>query len=320
MTPHKNQEFIKENLITAELSRRSGDTPSVYSAYTALASYYSSPSISDPKTSVYFQEKCLEISKLTGDWSGEMRANHELGKVFSMMGDLDGAIRFHERHMTLAREKGMMEEKVLASSELEKVYGRSAEEMGDRGEFDKSVEFYSKQLEAARANRDRRAEGSACFRLGGTYVIVGHPEKAVQFLDEYERISIELDDLTGHGKASASLAKAYQSLGDADKAVAYLQNYLDISSKTENLQSQGEACSALGVIYNSRGDFAKSVEMFEKNFEIARSIVSSGQGTTSLVDRSRVYLGIAKGNMIRRKIMTNIGDVNEIIEWKRLFN
>jgi len=116
------QEFIKENLVEAELSRRKGVTPAVYSAYNNLALYYSSENIADPKTSVYFQEKCLEISKLTGDANGEMSANHALGLVFSQMGDCQSAISYHERHMELAREKQVYAEKELASTALEKVY------------------------------------------------------------------------------------------------------------------------------------------------------------------------------------------------------
>ena len=117
---------------------------------------------------------------------------------------------------------------------------------------------------------------------------------------------------------SAALAAAHQSLGDDDKAVEFLTNYLEISAKTENLQAQGESCSALGVIYNSRGEFDKSVEMFEKNFEIARSNVSSGQANTSLVDKSRVYLGIARGNQLRGKVFMHINtDISELINMKK---
>ena len=69
-----------------------------------------------------------------------------------------------------------------------------------------------------------------------------------------------------------------------------------ISEKTENLVAQGGACCALQVIYNKKGAYAMSVEYFEKNFDIARSVVSSGVGDNALVDASRVYLGMAKGN------------------------
>ena len=88
--------------------------------------------------------------------------------------------------------------------------------------------------------------------------------------------------------------------------MSYLEQFLEIATKTENLTAQGEACCALGVIYNKRGDYKKAVEHFEKNFEIARSVVSSGAGDSSLVDASRVYLGMARGNALVGKVRTTM--------------
>ena len=40
--------------------------------------------VKDPKTGVYFYEKCLEISRLTGDKRGEMAANNDLGLIYQV--------------------------------------------------------------------------------------------------------------------------------------------------------------------------------------------------------------------------------------------
>ncbi len=310
--------FIRGNLCKAEESRRKGDTKSVYESYSDLALYFQSDQVGDPKTGVYFYEKCLEISKLTGDVSGEMSANHNLGKVHGQMGDSLSAVQFHERHMQLAREKNVYREMESAAKELVNVYRKHAEEKEADGAYNEAVEFYSKGLEASRASRDRAAEGTACYRLGKTYIEVGQAGKAVNFLDEYERICSELDDLQGQGTACAALAAAYQSIGDDEKAVGYLETYLNIASRTENLTAQGEACCALGVIYNKRGSYTKAVEHFEKNFEIARSIVSSGAGEMGLVDSSRVYLGMARGNAMLGMYLNAIEvDVAGLLLWKQ---
>lgn len=50
------------------------------SSLKSLAQHYQAKS--DPKTGVYFHEKCLEISRLTNDKKGEMAANHRLGLVY----------------------------------------------------------------------------------------------------------------------------------------------------------------------------------------------------------------------------------------------
>ena len=167
--------------------------------------------------------------------------------------------------MHLAREHKALSEMELAAKELVKVYREYAEEKESGGAYNEAVEFYSKGLEAARASRDRTAEGIACHRLGKTYVAVDQAQTAINYLHEFERICTDLDDLQGQGDACAALAAAYQSIGDDDKAVEYLETYLSIASKTENLTAQGVACCALGVIFNKRGEFKRAVEHFEKN-------------------------------------------------------
>jgi len=227
------------------------------------------------------------------------------------------AIQFHERHMQLARDLNVYREMEIAAKELVKVYREYAEEKEQNGDFNEAVEFYSKGLEAARASRDRAAEGVACHRLGKTYVAVGQPQTAANFLHEFERICNDLEDLQGQGSACAALAAAYQSIGDDDKAVGYLETYLSIATKTENLTAQGEACCALGVINNKRGEYQKAVENFEKNFEIARSILSSGAGATGVVDSSKVYLGMARGNLMLGGYFNAIQfDMSSLLKWK----
>jgi hypothetical protein len=98
--PPKEMRFIRENLTAAENARRQGDTATVYGSYSAMATLYHEGG--DPRTGVYFYQKCLEIAKLTGDNRGEMSANHDLGVIHFAMGDAESAAKYHERHLHLA--------------------------------------------------------------------------------------------------------------------------------------------------------------------------------------------------------------------------
>ena len=52
-------ESVDRQSCQAEAARRKGDTVTVYTAYSNLAQYFQNAS--DPKTGVYFYEKCLEV-------------------------------------------------------------------------------------------------------------------------------------------------------------------------------------------------------------------------------------------------------------------
>lgn len=129
---------IRDNLTQAESARRQGDTGTVYGAYSALAQHFHS--ISDPRTGVYFYEKCLEIARLTNDRRGEMASNHDLGLIFQSMKEPAIAAKYHERHLTLAEKEGSDEEKRTAAIELVKVYQALAEVKESADENDSAIQ------------------------------------------------------------------------------------------------------------------------------------------------------------------------------------
>lgn len=307
--------YIRDNLTNAENARRQGDTGLVYGAYANLAQHYQN--VKDPKTGVYFYEKCLEIARLTGDKKGEMAANNDLGLIYQSMDDVANATRYHERHLELATLSDMPQEETVAARELIKVYRKVAEAEESKSQ-EEAVKFYQKCLEASQLAADRGAEGLAYYRLGRSHVMLEEPGRAVTYLEDFERICKELQDKEGEGDACQAIAAAYQMQQNDLKAEEYLQRCLVIARDTENLIAQGEACCALGVIFNKRGEYHEAVNMFEKNFEIARSSVSSGNGDTRNVDISRVYLGMARGNEMLNQYLhvINQKDLKDLLLWK----
>ncbi|CAM9679368.1 unnamed protein product [Scytosiphon promiscuus] len=320
--PKREMLFIRDNLVAAESARRRGDTAAVYKAYNRratllLAQYYQD--MNDPKTGVYFHEKCLEISRLTTDRVGEMSANHRLGVAYEKMGDVVAATKFHERHQELAAAVDVAEEQKEANKSLINVYRKFAEERESEGFFEDSIEYWAKSLEAAKSAGDQTALGQACYRLGKAYTELEDPTRAVNYLEDFQSISTELDDLEGQGRAYEALAAVYQSLGDDERALSLLQSYLDVASKTQNLGAQEAACSSLGVLHSRQGQHSKAKDMFERNFVISRKVVNARQGgaTTALVDMSRAFLGIASGNEMAEDYINAVAsDFGALLDWK----
>ena len=177
--------FIKDNLTRAEASRRRGDTPQVYECYNSLATYFQGAK--DSKTGVYFYEKCLEISRLTGDVSGEMVANHNLGLAYEALGNVQGAIRYHERHLEIATAQEDPVEKRNAHTQLVNVYRKHAEVLESESQFNEAAELHMRCLLSAQQCGDRLAEGLANYRTGRVHVLLQEPQQAVPYLENYVR-------------------------------------------------------------------------------------------------------------------------------------
>ncbi len=285
--PAREAQYLRENLERAEAARRRGDTGAVYAAYANVAKYYESRA-GDAATGVYFYEKCLEVARLTGDHRGEMAAHHDLGLARMAAGEAEAAARHHERHLAMARALDDAREARLASRELAGVYTARAE-----------------ALEAA---------GLA---FGRAQVASGEPEAAVATLEQAEALLRKLGDVKGEGRAAAALAAAWRDQGDDTAAAAYLERCLASAAASSDLAAEAQACRALGALEAAAGDGDRAVELLEKNFDISRKLLATGDADVSTADRARAYLGVVRGNVRLGALVGAVGgDVAALLGWK----
>jgi tetratricopeptide (TPR) repeat protein len=99
--PVEQLEFVRGSLCDAEAARRQSQTKEVFGSYQSLASLFAE--MDDYRTSVYFREKCLEISKLVADTEGELIASRELGAAHEKLHNVPESIKYYEKAHQLAQ-------------------------------------------------------------------------------------------------------------------------------------------------------------------------------------------------------------------------
>lgn len=222
--------LIRNYIVRAEESRRKGDTRSVHQSYMKLASLYSNK-LKDWKTSIFFYEKCYELSLLTADKLAEMSANHHLGIIYQQMREISTARSFHEKHEALALELDNSEEVARANVELHKVYFTLAQQRDEEDSFDRALELYTRSLRAAKLASDRAAEAEANGRVGAILIRKEDMAAAIPFLRAYSQISTDLNDSENRCHASSLLAAALDSLGMTEKALIELKLVSTVSEQ-----------------------------------------------------------------------------------------
>ena len=312
--PAREAQYLRENLERAEAARRRGDTGAVYAAYANVAKYYESRA-GDAATGVYFYEKCLEVARLTGDHRGEMAAHHDLGLARMAAGEAEAAARHHERHLAMARALDDAREARLASRELAGVYTARAEALEAAGA--PAVDARRAALAAARDAGDAGREAAAGLAFGRAQVASGEPEAAVATLEQAEALLRKLGDVKGEGRAAAALAAAWRDQGDDTAAAAYLERCLASAAASSDLAAEAQACRALGALEAAAGDGDRAVELLEKNFDISRKLLATGDADVSTADRARAYLGVVRGNVRLGALVGAVGgDVAALLGWK----
>lgn len=344
--------FIRDNLVLAETSRRQGNTAAVYAAYIKLADLYAASM--DWRTSVFFHEKCLEVSQLTADARAEMSANHSLGIVSQKMADFELARKFHERHEEIAKQYDVLEEVAKSNVELYKVYTILARKHESAGCFDAALEMYQMCLSAAKKSFDKTAEGDANGKIGTLLLRLGGAAKSVSYLREQCLIAQEMGNAEGKCNASSALALAYETLGEKEKALAELKLVHSISEQAGDAALQSKACRALGTLYSKIGRLEDAYEALKTHYHLVQVAVPKDQdkspsaavgklhstvaasrvdgkgpegmtgvlatvhtATIKELDLARSFVGIAKGNLIMKAYVVAIqSDLASLLDWK----
>jgi tetratricopeptide (TPR) repeat protein len=327
--------FIRDQLVKAELSRRQGDTVSVYSAFNKLADFYVESH--DWKTSFFFHEKCLEVAQLTNDSRGEMSANHSLGMIYQLMFDFVGAKSFHEKHEEIAIAIDVFEEIARANVELYKVYLVLAERYESQGLSDEALIMYFKCLESAKKSWDRAAEGEANGKVGNLLLNKGEVQQCIPYLKQQSQIAADLGEAEGRCRACSALALALDLLGQSDKALVELTLVHTISEQAGDTYLQAQACKSLGTLFSKMGKLEAAVDILQRHFNLLKTILyrSSSEKTAGStlnkkvglskapvvtsndVDLARSFIGISKGNLLAGAYIVSLqNDLPALLDWK----
>ena len=325
--------FIRDNLVKAELSRRQGDTASVYVAYNQLADYYVKSN--DWKTSFFFHEKCLEVAQLTSDVRAEMSANHSLGSIYQLMANYEKARAYHERHEEIASSVDIFEEISKANVELYKVYLVLAEKSESQANYDEALDLYNKCLEAAKKSWDRASEGEANGRIGNLLLTRGEAQASLPYLKQQSQIAADLGHSEGRCRACSALALALDSLGQSEKALSELTMVVTISEQTGDAYLQAQACKALGTLFSKVGKLEQAVEILQRHFTLLKKILYQSPDATGSttkkaagaaasytvtshdLDLARAYIGISKGNLMLGTYTISLQfDLSAMLDWK----
>ena len=339
--------FIRDNLVKAEMSRRQGDTASVYAAFNQLADYYVKNQ--DWKTSFFFHEKCLEVSQLTNDVRAEMSANHSLGFIYQLMNDFHRACLYHERHEEIAISLDIFEEIAKSNVELYKVYMVLAEKEDSNGDFEEALRLYNKCLDSSRKSWDKASEAEANGKIGHLLLSHGEAQRSLPFLRQQSQISADLGNAEGRCRACSALALALDSMGQSEKALNELMLVVSISDEVGDSYLQAKACRALGTLYSKLGRLTEAVEILQRHFLLTKKLLlkpavpaeSAGPGspggrqhraaagggkggsdaqhavTSQDLDVARAFIGISKGNMLLGTYAIALqSNLTTLLDWK----
>ncbi len=189
---------------------------------------------------------------------------NRLGLIYDNKDDLDNALFYHSKHLSLSRELGNRREEAVALSNIAGVY-RS------KGDLDKALDYYEQSL---KLKTDEKDKAPTLNNIAFIYRDKGDFPKAVEYFKKAIDIFERVGDYHRSGQTMLNLGDTYREMKDFENAWYYLNEGLKRVTKVGDKYWEATAYLYFGYYYLDTGDKKKAKEYFEKGLKLAKGIGS----------------------------------------------
>ena len=168
----------------------------------------------------------------------------------------------------------------------------------DQGDYEKALEYYSKDLEISEKvlGSGHPSTATTYNNMAGVYKAQGDYEKALEYYDKALEVRERVLG-SGHPDTAATynnMAVVYQEQGEYEKALEYYGKALEIVERTlgNDHPSTATTYNNMAGVYKAQGDYEKALEYYGKALEIRERSLGNGHPDTATTyhNMSGVYL------------------------------
>jgi tetratricopeptide (TPR) repeat protein len=218
-------------------------------------------------------ENLKKAESLTSDKKDLMYIYNLIGLILHSMGNLDDALLYYSRSLSLAKDFGNIDYQATLLNNIAGIYE-------GKGELDKALIYYEESLSL----KTEKEKAPTYNNIAMIYSKKGDNQKAV----EYFQKAIEIDEKYGnyHGvsKFKLNLGELYRQMRDYEKAEKYLFEGLEGVKKVGDKYWEAYGYVYLGRLYKDKGDKKTAREYLTRAYNLFKSIGAEGYALVVLVE------------------------------------
>ena len=217
------------------------------------------------KKAIKYHQRHLQIAKEVGDKAGEGRSYGNLGNAYHGLGQFQTAIEYHQRHLEIAKEVG-------DKAGEGRSYGNLGNAYHGLGQFQTAIEYHQRHLEIAKGVGDKAGEGRSYGDLGNAYYALRQFKTAIEHHQRDLEIAKEVGDRAGEGRSFGNLGYVYGSLRQFQTAIEYQNRSLEISKEVGDKIGEEISYHLLGTILHAQKKFKRAIELYQLHLEISKEV------------------------------------------------
>ena len=235
-----------------ELIRRN---PNSYGAHLCLTRAYFQ--VGDFQKSLEHAQALERLARNDGELS---IAYNRLGLVYSRLGDLDTALMYHMRHLSLSRKMGDRRREAIALNNIAGIYE-------NKGDYQKALEYYMRSLEL---EDDPREKAPTLNNIGIVYDKLGDYRNAERYLKQAIELVEKSGDFHGAGQNMLNLGDTYRKMKNYKLAEKLLSEGLERVKRVEDSFWEFGGYNFFTYLYFDMRDYKKSLEYAYMAYELGR--------------------------------------------------
>ena len=219
-------------------------------------------------TRAYFQvgdfQKSLEhaqaLERLARNDDELSTAYNRLGLVYWKLGDLDTALMYHMRHLSLSRKMGDRRGEAIALNNIAVIYEK-------RGDYQKALEYYMRSLNL----QDDPIERAATLNnIGIVYDKLGDYRNAERYLKQAIELAEKSGDFHGAGRMMLNLGNIYRKMKNYKLAEELLSEGLERVKRVGDSFWEFGGYNYFTYLYFDMRDYKKSLEYAYMAYELGK--------------------------------------------------
>ncbi|WP_018478965.1 tetratricopeptide repeat-containing sensor histidine kinase [Pontibacter roseus] len=245
---------------------------------------------SNPKTSVTYGTKAVELAREVGDDKLLAKAYNATGSGYYLLGDLDSAVAYYYRSLQL-REKAGDPKDISAS------YNNIANIYFNQGNYKEALPFYKKSLSLATLAKDTASMSATMTNIGNVFLSQGKFDRALLYYRYALPMEEGLEDNQGVLISLINMGNAYNGKGDYNTALTYFNKALPLAEKLNSAHDKVYALRGKAEAYLLAKRYEKAVDNALESLEIAQAYAGKVEAKHNASVLDKIYTAMGNYDM-----------------------
>jgi len=208
-----------------------------------------------------YGEEALKIANDKNLVMGKLRANANIGTLYTVSGDYTSALRYDNLAVQIALS-------TKDSLLIAKSYNNIASDYHDLGEYDEAYYYFTTSYKIAKGIKDSLRMAIALHNVGRVFKELGQYDRAMNHLLQSKKMSEQLKDFAG-------LAYSYDEIGDVllrkgkyDSALTMLMQSLNQTKKLKEHELEPRILSKIAKVFLNKGNYEAALAYYDSTHSL----------------------------------------------------